>query len=176
MENLDEELKDIGPKLKSLRPHLAKPKLPADYFETLEGKVFDRLKAEGLAPNTQKHIPLEAKRGGNWKWLAAASLLIGIGMASIWMYKQYKPDTQTQMAQIEISAEEAENYIHEHIETFSPEELAADAQHLPNPLQSDERLRQISPNPSAPSTHSEPSQLELDLLEELSDQDLEDLL
>jgi hypothetical protein len=172
MENLNQELENLGSeKLKKLKPQVLQGAAPEGYFEQLNAQVFEKLRAEGAVTQTQERPTLTATRGGKWRQMAAAAAIVVLG-AVTWFW--LKPEPQSAMAaQVEISPEDAEAYLLATIDQVETDEFALEADALPNPLQ-ESILKK--PEPKAAQNTTEPTDIELNLLDELTDEDLEDLL
>ena len=173
MENLEPEL---GPKLKKLKQMQHESNVPQGYFEQMEAKVFERLEAEGALRS--KPAKLSHVQGGRYKWLMAASLVLVCTVGGWFAYQNFQPATPA-LATADISPEDAQYFIQKHLDAFEADELIADVSVLPDPLEDleDSRLRQIPEPQKKPEPKSlTPTELEMDLLDELTDEDLEDLL
>jgi hypothetical protein len=171
MEELNKELEN-APKLSNLQGKIEEPKIPEGYFDDLEQNVFARIKAEGelrVAP------PLTTKHGGRWRWFAAAAMITGIGLSGWWLYKAQLP-TQQMASTADLSTEDAEAYVYENLDSYEPTDLVTDAQDLPNLMHEEVLTPKPQSTQSKQHETASPSDAELDLLDELTDEDLENLL
>lgn len=173
MENLKQELDQLGaPNLSKLKAQLEKPQLPDGYFDTLHDRVFDRLRAEGIRATEPPPARLSMSYGDRWRKWAAAAVFVGL-TATTWWYLQMPAPQPAVMATTDISTEDAEAYLLATLDVLETEELAVQEVDLPNPLQ-EQVIRKTESK--ATQTHITPTKTELDLLEDLTDEDLEDLL
>jgi hypothetical protein len=172
MEDLNKELEN-APKLSQLQGKFGNPDAPDGYFENLEGSVFERIKQNGdlRAPS---QMPLTARKGGRWRWMIAAAALAGIALSGWWLYQNQK--AAAPMAAVhELSADDAEAYVLENLDSYEPTELVADMTELPT-LMEEENVSEPKAQPAEKGTSTQPTELEPDLLDELTDEDLEKLL
>ncbi|MEO6037824.1 MAG: hypothetical protein ABIQ93_05370 [Saprospiraceae bacterium] len=186
MENLDDELRDISPLLRDLKRPGDGLRTPEGYFDDLEDQVFGRLEAMGSrrpAPGWQ------ATRGGQWihrllrpRVLTAIAAGLALLVAAFWFFKSRsvleQSSTLAQVTLPELSEEDIETYVLENVYEFDTEQLAA----LPPAESADPGIEPPAPNPAQ---HRSKRQQALDdlhpedldnLLNELSDEDLEKLL
>lgn len=134
-ESLDDELQGLSPWLRDLKKSEPGLQVPADYFDTLEARVFTQIEATG-----GREIPvMQAMRGGKLQRLlrapkvgvaAAAAIVLTVG--SLWFLRA--PDTVTPgeiaanapiVARPELSDEEIEAYLLQNVQDFEPEQLAS---------------------------------------------------
>ena len=118
-DELREELRSIAPDF----PEKQTPSYPEGYFDSFPDKVLTRWKQE---PTLQRQILPWQKMAG------MAALVAGLLLGVFWLISQ---DNQQQS--VEITALEAYQYIHEHIDEFDElietEKLTEDVQPLDIP-------------------------------------------
>ncbi len=134
-ESLDDELKGLSPWLRDLKKSEPGLQVPADYFDTLEARVFAQMEATG-----GRETPvMQATRGGKLLRLlrtpkagvaAAAAIVLTVG--ALWFLRA--PNTVTPgeiaanvpvVARPELSDEEIETYLLQNVQDFEPEQLAS---------------------------------------------------
>jgi hypothetical protein len=167
-EHIDDELKNLSPWLHEQRGQGDGMQVPDNYFSQLEDTIFNRIDAEG-------HRKTPAAAPNQWTvWtrrLTAIAACFALVAATWWWMRPQSTD----MASVPAPATEElammdsdDAYIEENIMDFDPEMLAWEEE-------------TVSGNTTDQTQHPKPAnnlkQENIDeLLEELSDEELEDLL
>ena len=174
-EDIHDELKGLSPLLEQLKKKGDGMTTPPDYFNTLNEKVMQRLatEGEGLVGRPQPFWSVAVNRTK----MAAAAAAAVVLLLTAWWYM--KPAEQIQVAAVipemmandTITRDEAEIYIQENILSFDTEMLAAE-------FEAEDLSEILSPNPNNPAvSKTKPDAEDLDaVLEELTEEELEDLL
>lgn len=190
MSNMKKELYDeldgLSPKLRDLKQTPDGLKLPEGYFDTLENRVLTQLEAQG-----ERRISTESA-STNWGirvnrryWAAAAA--VAVLAVAIWQFAGPNPDNPLADASQTVadashgdvvveSLSEEEIYLEEHILDFEPELLAEiDDESLENAIIESTRQQPAASNPKKHKASKVDDELD-QLLEELTDEELEDIL
>ena len=119
---MDDELKNISPWLHDMKRPDDGFNIPEGYFDTLENRVFARIEAEGL-----RQVPaMQAVRGGQWwvqpRVLMAAAAVFCAVLAAVWLLR---PQPQAEMAAVDLSVEDVEDYVLENVHDFDENQLAS---------------------------------------------------
>ena len=175
-EDINNELKDLSPWLSDLKRKGDPQRAPDGYFDQLENSVFQRLEQEGL------RVEVAPERSTWSVWLtparltaaaAAVTLLLG---AIWWMQPQKQADIMAQTPSTmeeEFTPEMAEDYIQSNIFDFEEELLASEFADDDSEVTSPPYKNLKEKGAQNPSTDTD----ELDdILNELTDEELEDLL
>ncbi len=175
-EDINNEIKDLSPWLSDLKSKGDPQRVPEGYFDQLESSVFQRLEQEGL------RVELAPERSIWSVWFtparltaAAAAITLLIG-AIWWMQPQKQNNIMVQIpttTEEEFTPEMAEDYIQSNIFDFE-EELLADE------LADDATEDNIAPDhkPKEKRRNKLPKEMDEldDILNDLTDEELEDLL
>lgn len=186
-ELLDDELENLSPRLRALRRQEDGFRHPADYFDRMEGEVFQQLDALGARRRPAAGTP----QPGFWSVLSrlwsprlalACGTVLVLAVVAWWMLDPEPATTtarNTPLAQEELTPEDAEAYVRENMLDFEPEQLAALAvlDEEVNPTNQPPAPKSGQGSKAAPKSKDElsPEELEL-LLDDLSDEELEQLL
>lgn len=174
---LEDELKDLSPRLRELRQRDAQGGMttPPDYFEGLENEVFRQLDALGA----RRTAPAPTPRTAWWHILFTPRATLAFGLALLllaaggwWLWQQnaHTEDDFTPLAAVEISPEEAETYLLNNAQELEPELLAA---HLPDEAELTPAHPESDPkNPD--DLELRPEDLE-NMLDELSEEEIRTL-
>lgn len=168
MENLENELQD-APKLRALKKRLELPQAPEGYFDQMEEQVLSKLKTEGAFQ--AKQPTLTVKRSMWWRFAAAATLVGICALGGYWY--QTQNDAIDTYAAVDITPEDAEAFLMENIEHFVPQDHNIEPHDLPNPLP--EHIMPVKEKTQS-SHQMAPSEIEVEMLKEFSDEDLDDLI
>ncbi len=174
-ESLEEELQSLSPWLQEQSRKKDRMQVPPGYFENLEDAVFDKIDAQNF-----RRPELTARNGGLLRkflrpnmWAAAAAIS-AIAVACWWMMRPQPSaalpvDTYAET----LSDEEIEAYVLENISEFDSDQLASITdeelmEHAPatNP----------APAPSAKTPDDIPAEELENLLQQMSEEELESLL
>ena len=170
-EHIDKELEELSPLLRSLKKQRSGFKVPADYFDQLPDVVMDRINEEEQATSTetapivssfldrlfeQLQILLQPRYA-----LAFASVAVLL-IAGIYFFNAPQ-NTQVDVL-AEISAEELEDYVMSNVEEFEMEVLLEEMEESELDIPSSEDA--IPPM----------DDLLDDIIEDLSDEELEELM
>ncbi len=171
-ESLNDELSEISPWLRDMKRQDDGFRVPDDYFESLEARVFARIEEEGA----RREPVMEATRGGKWfrpkMMLAAAALFVAI-LAAVWLLR---PQPEVIVASTELSDEDVEAYVLANAYEFEPEQLASLQPDTPSELPDTPDSSTETPGKSAaPGDDISPEDME-DLLNDMSDEELEAIL
>jgi hypothetical protein len=178
MEDLNQELEqelEHAKQLRKLKSMVQPPAPPEGYFAQLEAEMMQMAKAEQLA--TKASMPaFAAQKGGKWQKMAiAASFLLAVSLAGLWYMQRQEQDTYA-LATHDLSADDAEAYLSENLEQYELTELIADATELlPCGLEPMPKPQNQN-DPKAAHQAESLSPTESEMLEDLTDEDLEDLL
>ena len=171
-ESLDDELSEISPWLRDMKRQDDGFRVPDDYFESLEARVFARIDGEGA----RREPVMEAVRGGNWlrpkMMLAAAAIFVAI-LAAVWLLR---PEPEVTVASTELSEEDIESYVLANAHEFEPEQLAS--LQPDTPTQSSDMPESSTKMPAksaVPGNDITPEDME-GLLDDMSDEELESIL
>jgi hypothetical protein len=172
MNPLENELSD-APNLGRIKAQVEQPKPPTAYFEEMEAKVFLRLAEERV--HTQPTKMVVNKGSNKVVWFAAAALGVTIMALGGWFWATQTTHTIA-LAPLEVTEEDAEIYLMANLEHYNLHELfpadeveAQSETPQPTELLSKDN-EQDEPMPATPNA------IELDLLNHLSDEELELLL
>lgn len=172
-DSLDDELKNISPWLRDMKRPDDGFQIPEGYFDTLEDRVFARIEAEGL-----RQVPaMQAVRGQRWwmqpRALMAAAAVFGAVLAAVWLLR---PQPQAEIAAVDLSVEDVEDYVLENVHDFDENQLAS--------IQP-EGFSEVMESPTAPAENQSkapsagdeftPEDVEK-LLDDMSDEELESIL
>jgi hypothetical protein len=166
---INDELQNLSPLLREMRQKGDGFRVPEGYFEAVEESVFGRINAAGA----RRKPVLESKRGGLFGRIfhskiivrAAAAVLVLV-LAATWLFKTKHRQSSTfpVVAAQDLTEEEIEAYVLENIHEFEAEQLAA----LP-------AVEHTAPH-TEPLPAPKPQAKEPDLLDSLSEEELEILL
>lgn len=177
-ENIHDELAGLSPSLRQMKEKDDGMRMPPDYFEQLQAKMMQQLKDEQPAPSAQI-VPFWAVKTTRFR-MAAAAASVAILLTAGWWYMRpaetIAPITAVaepvQMDDVALTSEEAQLYIDENILEFDTEMLAAELDAAEMPVDPAEK-QPLKNNPSKTQTPDET----LDhVLDELTEEELEDLL
>jgi len=173
---LQDELREIAPRLADLQARGDGHTVPPDYFEQLENRVFQRIDALG-----ERRLPTEPVRKSasarvvNLRWITAVAASLSLALGAWWfMRPQPGPAVPENYAELaaKLTAEDAEIYVRKNLQEFETATLATYAiveapaapQAAPAPPRTPDLLHDLNPD-------------ELDLLlNDLSDEELEAIL
>lgn len=178
-ESLDNELKELSPFLHDLKRKEDGFKLPADYFETFEHSVFQKMGAHGVPKNTG----MQGIRGGGFKFyflkpqiLMAVAASLTLIFSAWWFLNPSQVVAPPNPVAMELTGEEVESYVLENIQEFETEQLVTLSED--SALPSETPLQSTTPKSTKMKPDSEdisPEDVE-DLLKDMSDEELEQLL
>ena len=100
-------------------------KVPDGYFDTFEDRVFEKIEQAGIrrqAPLTGRGKP--AKRFGLYPYLMAAAAFMVLVLAAVWFLNPTAQTDTPTFAQVELSDDEIERYVLEHVHEFETDQLA----------------------------------------------------
>lgn len=174
-EALDKELESLSPWLQEQSRKKDGMQVPPGYFENLEDAVFNKIAAQNL-----RRPALTAQKGGMLRKLlrprmwAAAAAISAIAVACWWMLRPQPNAMQPVDTYAEaLTDEEIEAYVLDNITEFDSEQLASITEedlpeHMPaaNP----------APTPKAKPTEDIPDEELENLLQQMSEEELESLL
>jgi hypothetical protein len=168
-ESAKEELKRISPFLTEIKTKATTETSPEGYLESLESKIYERLKAEGFA-RKQPSSALKLNLSPFQQLSAIAATLIFL-VAAVWFIQTGSPFGPNKNHTAELTGAEIEDFVVENIHQFEPDLLV------------DMPASEIYPESekSAPGgirnsdTEFPPEDLD-GLLQDMSDQELEQLL
>jgi hypothetical protein len=174
-ENLDDELKLLSPFLHAQKKQNEGFQVPKDYFDTLEDSVFKQIDATG-----GRRIQSEQPAASSWsvrlfrpRILMAAAAVLTLLFAAIWFFKPAAPTSSlAPYAHVEPSEEELERYLFDNIHEFEARQLAS----IPNEIAEVSEEHESTGTPSSSNKPElRPEDVE-SLLDDMSDEELEDLL
>jgi hypothetical protein len=162
---------EFGPRMRELKSQGDGMKVPSGYFEQLDDAVFARLDASG----ERRMPPPEAVSGWrtwlNPRTLTAAAASVALVAGALWWLRPIQPDAPLATTEVlELSPDMARAYVEENIMEFDEDLLAAHIEKV---------IDDLAPStPSSPKSKTPPPPKdELDeILDELTDEELEDLL
>jgi hypothetical protein len=173
--DFDEELKDLPPFLKEMKKNKTGFSVPENYFESVESEIFKNIDAIGARRKT-----MAAKSLGQgesffqnvfqtlWQprvgFALAASLVMAF--AAFWFFKPMQKEQLATYTQVEISDEEAADFVLAHVQDFDPNQLAPE---------NEQDIPSISTENPQEEADFDGKDIE-NLLEGMSDEDLEELL
>ena len=172
---LDKELESLSPWLQEQSRKKDGMQVPPGYFENLEDAVFNKIDAQNL-----RRPVLTAQKGGLLRkvlrprmWAAAAAIS-AIAVACWWMLRPQPGATLPVDTYAEtLTDEEIEAYVLENISEFDSDQLAsitevASLEHLPT--------TSPAPAPQTKTTEDIPAEELENLLQHMSEEELESLL
>ncbi len=178
-ESIDNELKNLSPRLRELRQGGDGFKLPEGYFEALEDSVFSRIDAMGA----RRKPTLEAKSGNLFvrffrpQVMVAAAAAITLALAAVWFFRpEPTPAVDNLAAMPELSEEDIEAYVLENIRDFDANQLASISASETTPVEAESsKLPENQTKNKQLLDGLSEDELEL-LLKEMSEKELESLL
>jgi hypothetical protein len=176
MDNLYND--ELSPLLRDLKQRGDGLQVPEGYFDQLDDAVFARLDASGERLPAADRAPRGWKVWVNVRTVTAAAATLALLLTAGWWLWQPTPTNSLATNSPEDEALElaaAEAYLNEHLMEFDAELLA---QNLPGEEEHD-AAEQPATTPTAPKTapHKKTPEDELDeIIDQLSDEELEDLL
>jgi hypothetical protein len=100
-------------------------KVPEDYFDTFEDRLMGRIEADGITPNRPVHSsPRLAIRAYMPRLAMAAAAACALLLAAVWFFRPTPEEVLQQVASVELSEEEIETYVLDHVHDFETEQLA----------------------------------------------------
>ncbi len=166
-----ENFEDLSPFLKDLKRKGEDQRVPAHYFDGLEDAVFAQIKNKGLDRQTVTPA-MKASQGGRFNriWLVAAAVVLLV--SAVW-FLRFSNNSQSlaPYAQIELTEEEVETYLLDHVHDFELEALSA----IGADLEDLDMPNKKSGNNHRKSDDLTPEDIE-SVIDQMSDEELEDLL
>jgi hypothetical protein len=173
--DFDEEMNDLPPFLKEMKKNKSGFSVPENYFESVESEVFKnidaigaRQKAISIKQQGQEKTFFQGVFHALWQprvgFTLAASFVMAF--AAFWFLKPKQQEQLATYAHVEISEEEAADFVMANIQDFEPNQLAPENE-------------QDIPSISTKNVQDEIDFDEKDMekiLESISDEDLEELL
>jgi anti-sigma-K factor RskA len=173
-DDIHDELKGLSPLLDQLKDKGDGMSAPPDYFSRLNERVMQRLEAEGeiRTPEPVRFWSVAVNR--TRMAVAAAAAVVLLLTAWWWMRPAETPlvaDTgvQEEMTVDSLTQEDAEAYIQENIMEFDAEMLAAEFDEPTSP-------ESTMPTTTKKNTTNTPQEDLDDVLDDLTEEELEDLL
>jgi hypothetical protein len=180
-ETLKDELSELSPRLREMKEHQEGRRTPENYFERMESEVFASLDSIGAR---RKPVAMPRPVQSWWQWLLQPRMALALGsmmmllMAGWWLWGGYAARQQAPalaaIPEVSLTADDIEAYVADNLQEFEPEQLAAQLPEVVAPTE---------PTPTAPAlNNAAPSPAELSpreleqLLEDVSDEELEDIL
>ena len=158
---MDDELKKIAPHLFENSRSEDGFRLPDDYFDQLENRVFGRIEAAGLLRQAPlKVLKKPAKRFSLPQFWMVAAAALTLALAAIWFFQPSAPLYEP-IASVELSEEEIEAYVLDNVQDFEAEQLAM--------LPEEEENVHETPMQTTPKKSTDP-------LEDLTPEDIEHIL
>jgi hypothetical protein len=172
-DSLDDELNKLSPWLREQRRKGDGFRLPDDYFEGLEARVFERIDA-GAAHGrpTLRVVKKNAGLAIRPRTALALAAALSLVLAAVWFFRQ-PTETLAPIASVELTDEEIEAYVLSNVHDFEADQLAS--------LPPDESLESNAPSEQMP---KKPKHLLDDLkpedvdalLNDMTEEELEELL
>jgi hypothetical protein len=177
-DTLDDELRDLSPRLRDLKGKGSGMQVPDGYFDAMEKSVFQRLEDSGAQrrPALRSQKSLTARLFHPRVLMAAAAVFV-LTLSAWWFLRPQHAVPQPAALAMDMDDETLENYLLDNIHDFEPEQLAM--------LDHDEQPAAAEPaasQPVTPSGKNKPSLDDLkpedveDLLKDMSEEELEELL
>jgi hypothetical protein len=177
-ENLNDELGDLSPLLRDLRERPGGFNVPAGYFDQFETSVYQRLDAKGVERHGIQLSPGKSLKAILFRprTMMAIAACLTLTLSAWWFFSPQSATSAPAVASTELTDEDLEGYMIDHIHEFDAEQLAS----LPD---ADVAEVDETPAPAAsqhPQTKTTPGELSPDdiedLLKDMSDDELEQLL
>lgn len=168
-----DNFEDFSPFLKDLKGKGEAQRVPDAYFEGLETAIFDKIKQNGLDRPASAQM-MRATRGGRFNrvWIGVAAAAMVLLVSAVWFLKFSNTDqTPATYAAIELSEEDMENYLFDHVQDFEIETLSAVSADLDQP-----ELPEGSPKKERRKSIDLKAEDIESVLDQMSDEELEDLL
>lgn len=175
---LDDELDDLAPRLREMRQRGDGFQVPPGYFEGLEKDVFRQIDALGARRKVVTAPAAQRTSVWSWFWQPRLGLALGLLLALVAVIWWWRPpgEQPADLAQTEISAEDAEAYLLDNLSEADPDLLAsclsleesADMEAAGQPA--------AGPSPTpVPDADISPEEIQ-HLLDDMTDEELEELL
>ncbi len=145
MKNIEEELRELSPRLADLRKQDDGMRVPEHYFENLESEIFKNLDEIGARrkPISQPSPvgKLTAWMAGFWqpKFAIGLAAVLVLGFSAWWFFRpNSSAAVNSELAMTQISEDEIENFVLENVQQFDPGQLAPEIVEVEIPSSTDE--------------------------------------
>lgn len=166
---INQELEEISPLLSRLRDQGDGLGIPQNYFEDFDERLKQRLAVPGVRRQTLQSIDAPVKRR-LWPGIfaIAASLVLVLGV--VWFFKTGREVPE--FASSELTSDEITAYLVENASDFEPEQLAALTENT------DETNQSVNPEnePASPEKEEIPAEAVEEIIDEMTDEELAELL
>jgi hypothetical protein len=172
--NTNDELKDHAPGLYELRKKDGGMRIPEDYFNDFEARIFEQIDREGIRRNSAKPGMFATIFKGRYVMTAAAAVALLI--SAIWFIKQPQNAGASFSQTEELLPEDVSTYVLENTQEFDLEQLASiediDFNHNLSPEQSPSG----TPLSAEPPINRAQEEDIKEILKDMSEEELESLI
>jgi hypothetical protein len=175
--NTNDELKEHAPGLYELRRKDDGMRVPDDYFNDFEARIFERIEQEGIRRNNNARSPMLSVLRS--RYIIAAAAAIALLIAAVWFFRQATPNEASLFAanDVELLPEDATFYLLENAQEFEIEQLASiEEMEIQHPASTDQNLvPSTQHNTEAPVNDASEEELN-QILKDMSEEELESLI